>query len=258
MGISDLTNAHAEIFSFNNYPYSICCKDTLGYPIDNQDTGKYISFLKLSSKTDAHVEQSSSNDYNFNAHISSPFYEIKCNYAQSCNGYDTCLVSISGATDAHISVCDYYPINICCTTQCASIETNCIDGLDNDCDGLKDCADSDCDGSIAGTARAQDTNLPIESVDVSTKKDLTVMKSSTTNQQGVYSINQINCGNYTLTTSHTDYAPSFKSAQVLPNQQLTADFSLVLGTSCEADCTFIADNIVHACKPVKLVVAVCG
>ncbi|MBI1936101.1 hypothetical protein HYS31_06690, partial [Candidatus Woesearchaeota archaeon] len=25
-----------------------------------------------------------------------------------------------------------------------------------------------------------------------------------------------------------------------------ADFSLVLGTSCEADCTFIADNIVHA------------
>ena len=56
----------------------------------------------------------------------------------------------------------------------------------------------------------------------------------------------LNCGSYTLTASHSQYVPQTKNIEILPNQQSTVDFQLVLGTSCEQDCTFAADDIVHA------------
>ncbi len=129
-------------------------------------------------------------------------------------------------------------------------ETNCADGLDNDCDGKTDCNDNDCDGSITGTVKNHDNQL-ISSADVSAKKDLTTIKSSTTNQQGNYLISPINCGAYNLVASHPDYAPQTKTNIVVnPFQQTTANFdgesSLVFGTSCEADCTFASDSIIHA------------
>ncbi|MFN7135436.1 MAG: hypothetical protein ACK4N5_25405, partial [Myxococcales bacterium] len=36
-----------------------------------------------------------------------------------------------------------------CTGSCASTETKCGDGADDDCDGKVDCADPDCTGSTA-------------------------------------------------------------------------------------------------------------
>ncbi|MBI2657044.1 carboxypeptidase regulatory-like domain-containing protein, partial [Candidatus Woesearchaeota archaeon] len=129
-------------------------------------------------------------------------------------------------------------------------ETNCNDGLDNDCDGLTDCSDNDCDGSITGTVKNHDSQL-ISSADVSAKKDLTTIKSSATNQQGSYLISPISCGAYNLVASHPDYAPQTKTNVVVnPLQQTTANFeggsSLVFGSSCEADCTFASDSIIHA------------
>jgi len=121
---------------------------------------------------------------------------------------------------------------------------SCTDGIDNDCDALIDCNDNDCDGVISGTVTNQ--NKGISSADIIAKKDLTTVKSAATNQLGTYSMG-INCGTYNLVASHPDYAPSTKTnINVAPNQQVTADFSLTLGTSCEADCTFAADDIVHA------------
>ena len=124
-------------------------------------------------------------------------------------------------------------------------ESNCADGLDNNCNGLADCNDTDCDGSISGSVK--NTNAqPISSADISAKKDLTTIKSAVTNNQGSYNFG-INCGTYNLFASHPDYAPQTKSSiNVPPKQQVTADFSMVLGTSCEQDCTFAADNIIHA------------
>lgn len=86
--------------------------------------------------------------------------------------------------------------------------------------------------------------------DVTAKKDLTTVKSATTNQQGNYSMS-INCGTYSLIASHPDYAPQTKTSIVVnPQQQTTINFegssALVLGTSCEQDCTFASDNIVHS------------
>ncbi len=124
-------------------------------------------------------------------------------------------------------------------------ESNCADLLDNNCNGKTDCQDADCAGSISGSIK--DSNAqPIPFADVSAKIDVTPVKSASTNQQGSYSIG-INCGTYNLAISHPDYAPKTKSnVNVPPKQQVTADFNLVLGTSCESDCTFAADSIVHA------------
>ena len=78
------------------------------------------------------------------------------------------------------------------------------------------------------------------------KKDLTTIKSAITSQQGRYSLAGVNCGYYSLSVLHPDYAPKTDTISLAPNQQATKDYTLVLGTSCEADCTYANDNIVHA------------
>jgi len=125
-------------------------------------------------------------------------------------------------------------------------ETNCADGLDNDCNGLTDCADPACGGSISGTVRNQNAQ-PVSGADVSVKKDLTTIKSTTTSSQGTYTLSSINCGGtYNMVASHPDYVPNTQSIALSPTQQATLNFNMNAGTSCEPDCTYANDNIVHA------------
>ena len=140
-------------------------------------------------------------------------------------------------------VCDTAVQGLCIAKT--PTESNCADNLDNNCNGLTDCKDFDCAGSISGNVK--DANAqPIQSVDIDAKIDVTSVKSTATNQQGSYSIG-MNCGTFNLVASHPDYAPKTKNNLVVPpKQQVTADFNLVLGTSCEADCTYAADNLIHA------------
>ena len=202
--------------------------------------------------TNAHVEKNAFTNYPIKACLSSTDnIDLSCTYTmQSCSdiGYDACLATISADTNANAADCvtNPYQTKICCKTACKSAsETNCGDGIDNDCDNLIDCNDADCGGSIAGAVKNLNAQ-GISSADVSAKKGLTTIASATTNQQGGYSIAQINCGTYNLVASHPDYAPATMTISPQSGQQLTADFSLVLGTSCEQDCTFASDNIVHA------------
>ena len=124
-------------------------------------------------------------------------------------------------------------------------EIDCANGIDDDLDGSTDCSDQDCDGTLNGYVKNQN-NQPILLADINIKKDLTTVKTATTNQLGDYSAS-ISCGTYNLVASHPDYAPQTKTnVVVLGRQQVEANFSLVLGTSCEADCTYAADNLVHA------------
>jgi len=123
---------------------------------------------------------------------------------------------------------------------------SCADNKDNDCDGAIDCEDTDCYGTLNGTVRSQENNNPIPSADISVKEDLTTVKTTQTNLRGDYSTD-ISCGTYNLVASHYDYASQIKANIPLSAKQtITEDFSLVLGTSCEQDCTYASDNIVHA------------
>ena len=173
--------------------------------------------------------------------------------SSSCQWQNSGTNADSDAKDLQCgdSLCDSSP-NVYDSTKTAT-ENACSDSLDNDCDLKTDCNDNDCDGSITGTVKNQE-NQSIAGADVSAKKDLTSIKSATTNHQGSYTISPINCGTYNLVTSHQDYAPQTRFNFVVdPQQQETANFGgpgesnyLVLGTSCEQDCTFASDNIIHA------------
>ena len=62
-----------------------------------------------------------------------------------CNGDPACPSCGDGTCDAGEDSCN-------CAADCgdpSASETNCTDGVDNDCDGLADCADADCSGDPA-------------------------------------------------------------------------------------------------------------
>lgn len=256
--ISSLTNGHAENWSFNFYrlpsfyPNVVCCQGT-GFTVGNS-CNNGVQVIKMSDDTNAHLEISNYTPSTYPKDVCmSPGLanaKILCNYTtQNCNDieYDTCLATISSDTNAHVADCttNPYTTKICCKARCKeNWETDCTDGIDNDCNGLTDCEDPQCDGSINGTVK--NTNeQPIPLTDISAKKNLTNIKSTTTDNQGIYNLS-INCGTYNLLASSQEYVPQIKTGiYVPPRQQITVDFTLVFGTSCESDCTFTSDNIVH-------------
>lgn len=122
---------------------------------------------------------------------------------------------------------------------------SCTDGKDNDANGLIDCDDPACKPVIIGIA-ANQQNQRVPNVDVSLRTGLTIVKSAITGQLGNYSIIQINCGTYNLIASHADYLPNSRTITLSSGQQATIDLAMILGTSCEPDCTYFGDNIVHA------------
>ena len=223
--ISSLTNAHSEIPSLSNYAYKVCCQTEI-YELNNScETGYNV--LKLSGTTNAHVEKNTYANYQTKVCLSFPGGNISCIYTtQNCDveGYDTCLATISGDTNAHVGDCisSPYQTKICCKSGCA--------------------------GSVSGTVRNQD-NQSITSAEVTLKKGLTTTKSTTTNQLGIYNLTSVSCGTYNLVASHHDYITQ-TIGNVNISQQTTVNFevenSLVLGTSCEQDCTFAAGDIIHA------------
>ena len=67
---------------------------------------------------------------------------------------------------------------------------------------------------------------------------------------GKFTIDDVTCGTYDMIASAGDYVSSVKSNVVLPSQEsLIVDFTgndaLIIGSTCEEDCTTAADNIIH-------------
>ncbi|MBI4154002.1 carboxypeptidase regulatory-like domain-containing protein [Candidatus Woesearchaeota archaeon] len=101
-----------------------------------------------------------------------------------------------------------------------------------------------CTGSATGTVKDQGSQ-PISSANVILKRDLTTIDSAATNSQGIYSINSISCGAYSLTASHSSYVSQVKNVNIASQQQAEVNFNLVSGSICETDCTYTGDNTVH-------------
>ncbi len=255
LGISNTDQqAHAELPSYTNYINNICCRDTVGYPLGNSKTDKFVKVLNLLSETNSVVEETNKNNYNYGAYLSSPFYDIACEYLQDCakpsipdtlNSH-TCLASISDDTNAHIGGCDTFTKKVCCKIICKSTETDCQDGIDNDCNGLTDCSDSQCDGGLEGTLKEKDkADFFIAKANVTAKIDLLFNASGITNDLGYYKF-RISCGMFNVIAAHKDYITQVKTNIIVNPQSYTnVDFELVQGLSCESDCTLFDENIIR-------------
>jgi len=74
----------------------------------------------------------------------------------ACNNAGTCTASCSNSPIANCcgnGNCEAGETQCNCATDCGnppSTETNCTDGIDNDCDGFTDGDDSDCQGAVCG------------------------------------------------------------------------------------------------------------
>jgi len=113
ISLSDLTNAHAEVPG-GNYPKKVCCNLTEGIL-----TSSGATVLKLSDAQNAHAEDMTHTNYGTAVQMgtSDPKYgTIACRTAGSCDPgqNETCVVSLSDYTNAHVADCSGYSIKICC------------------------------------------------------------------------------------------------------------------------------------------------
>ena len=124
---------------------------------------------------------------------------------------------------------------------------SCTDGKDNDCDGYTDCDDTDCAGSIGGYVRNQDNNAIFGANFVLKKISSQVNQSTMSDSAGKYNFTVVKCGTWNIDVSHFDYWPiSNYNAVLNPAENKRIDFSMLVGTSCESDCTYVVDDNIHA------------
>lgn len=64
---------------------------------------------------------------------------VACFVNDDCDDGDTCTTDTCSNPGTAGAVCEYVPVSP------PASETDCADGIDNDCDGFTDCDDSDCD-----------------------------------------------------------------------------------------------------------------
>jgi hypothetical protein len=108
--MSNLTDAHAELYNESDYAYVVCCNESSSALIRAGAT-----ILHISSSTDAHAELSNESDYPNQISLGSNNGTITCAYGTSACP-EACLGTISSNTDAHVGDCvtDPYPTYICC------------------------------------------------------------------------------------------------------------------------------------------------
>ena len=130
----------------------------------------------------------------------------------------------------------------------AENQYSCTDSIDNDGDGKIDCADSDCAGTISGSVKDADNN-PLSSAKIDVLKNAIVVHTAFTNVLGSYTINDnqdVICGSYDMIASSAGYVSSTRTVQLQPNEnKQNIDFTLTKGTTCESDCTYAGDNLIH-------------
>ncbi|MBW2976959.1 carboxypeptidase-like regulatory domain-containing protein [Candidatus Woesearchaeota archaeon] len=211
--LSGTTNAHAEIPSLTNYPYSLCCESS-GLEISNScETG--ISILKLSDVTDAHVQKPSEDTYPFDVCLYVDGMELSCQYQATCDEGYMCVASIYSDTNAHVTGCtDPYPIKVCCN----------------------------CNGPVSGNVKNTEDEIVV-GAKIDIMQGSTLKYSASTNSDGDYEINDVSCGTYNMVASAEGYLSSTKTDIVLPQEPV--DFVLTSATECEDDCTYAGDDIIH-------------
>jgi hypothetical protein len=173
--ISDLTDAHAELSTQSNYPYIVCCRiDGTSLTVSQEISG---GFIGLSTPTDAHVEAGSQNNYGYHLEFRPGYGDVFCEVADSCQDYDTCLVSISDLTNAHVGDCTTNPYQkkICCTFGSLVITLD------------LNASKAEWGDDIKVWGRASKNNLPLQDATVYLRVNKEVYCTVQTNSTGDYS-----------------------------------------------------------------------
>jgi len=128
-----------------------------------------------------------------------------------------------------------------CQVGLEETEALCMDGIDNDCDSLVDCADTNCTGIIHGSVR-DESGRAIGGATIKSSpagKSEECERSNTSLSDGSYSLHAL-IGSYNVLARKAGYDDNVtwvtvRSKQVEPSGH-TVNFNLRNGT-CHADCT---------------------
>ncbi len=114
LGMSDSSNAHAELPSENNYEYRVVCTDRFNYTrVENSDEGR--EFARLSSETNAHAGTSEDSGYGESAYLDSDSSEVHVNISYptgSCGESYECMATLSDSDNAHVASCNDNPYDL--------------------------------------------------------------------------------------------------------------------------------------------------
>ena len=125
-------------------------------------------------------------------------------------------------------------------------EELCLDGLDNDCNGLIDVYDPQCRGRVWGYV-FDEGRFPIPGATVKGSPPgmpKVFEREATTNAAGRYDIPDAIIGNYSFISRKEGYDDSVKILFIIPNSDQQVNFTLRNG-SCHFDCTDYHGN----CNP---------
>ncbi|MCX8159117.1 MAG: right-handed parallel beta-helix repeat-containing protein, partial [Candidatus Pacearchaeota archaeon] len=126
--LSNYTNAHAELVSYNNYNYSVCCRDLSGnYNLTNSSG---TNIVDLSNYSDAHLALPGQ-EYGYKVYFGAIGAGAECIYKENsfgvCDSNYSCIFTISknisGSKDMHAASCNNepYDTSICCAISSAPV-----------------------------------------------------------------------------------------------------------------------------------------
>ncbi|MBW3021586.1 hypothetical protein KY328_01570, partial [Candidatus Woesearchaeota archaeon] len=125
--LSDRTNARAELNTYNNFKYKVCCNfpGTLSTSVTSGET----PLISLDSETNAFVEVPALENYGIDLYASLNPGKLECEVRQNTCGDDACILSLSSKdgndyTNLHVGECDSYYDKLCCEIN---NEPSCID-----------------------------------------------------------------------------------------------------------------------------------
>lgn len=112
----DEGGGHAGLPHASSFPNAVCCSGIEGLSVSAEQGQEMIW---LSAKHDAHAAVAGEGSLKIKSNE-----KLTCGYTRNCGLYETCLFSISGETDAHVSDCRQYafPVKYCCTTKDIKID----------------------------------------------------------------------------------------------------------------------------------------
>ena len=130
-------------------------------------------------------------------------------------------------------------------------DEHCTNFIDDDCNAKTDCQDQACVGTISGIVKDVENEV-IDDARIDVLQGTNLIQTAITDVYGNYEIlwdptDPVFCGTFSIIASAETYLSSTKTDVVLPPKgTITEDFTMILGSACEADCTYAGDNTIHS------------